>query len=654
LTFELRGSRERPISARDIGYEPTDNVRAARLGAQGWLVVERADQGRPLTVRIPEWCPVTVPAGPSPRILELWPVVDLGGERPPIGFDAPFSISVRHGCPERGRGRITWRQLEGVPLADLRASEDGFELSARTARFEVAHPEPPLGAGVVPLSPRTQGRALLEASWQGPDGRRIVRSVAMRASSRSSGLSSVAVTQQLLLAGAGWRVQHAPQAGHAQAHASGTFSLFTPDAHGRWTLGREDGQTLTLQALWHDKTPYDCGRSECHMGIAQTAVNNPMSHALERSLSGPVPAAVSCMLECHVLGEPGLADGGFVAVAAQLNWTWLDGARWQDLPQALRRLGGVRCTACHGPGAIPEPDAREHILSSDICASCHDAPPRYVHVQQWRNSRMARADAAVGTDASGCARCHTTAGFLARGSVAGRHSPRSSLGEGGTLGIACAACHSPHASHSAARLIREVDTPSWLADLGQLTPRDAVCVACHSPLPDEPWPSASSGALWLGRALIPSAAPAGWELVQSSAVHRGVPGGCVGCHGGGSAAESGKVDHSFRVDERVCGGCHANLDRVKATGEATRAIEQRALGLTRLLDQACGAAPPNSLSAPRHAKQASAVCHDQRLTRALYEVNLVLEDPAAAVHNPTFARELLDDAERQLSVRAFP
>jgi hypothetical protein len=39
------------------------------------------------------------------------------------------------------------------------------------------------------------------------------------------------------------------------------------------------------------------------------------------------------------------------------------------------------------------------------------------------------------------------------------------------------------------------------------------------------------------------------------------------------------------------------------------------------------------------------VCSAGGLSRALYEVDLVLEDPAAFVHNAALARRLLDDAE---------
>jgi hypothetical protein len=218
------------------------------------------------------------------------------------------------------------------------------------------------------------------------------------------------------------------------------------------------------------------------------------------------------------------------------------------------------------------------------------------------------------------------------------------------FGIACAACHSPHASHSAARLIRELDIPSAPADLGELAPRDALCVSCHTPRPDELAPSASSGALWLGRARVPAAERAGWDWLQSRALHRDVPGGCVGCHGGAAAAAGGKVDHSFAVDPRTCGSCHGKLD----SAQANQVVEQRALGLARQLDEACGAAPLRPGTAPPHAEHASTSCDDPRLTRARYEVALVLEDRAAAVHNAALARELLDDAQRQLGARGQP
>ncbi|HKP55147.1 MAG TPA: cytochrome c3 family protein [Polyangiales bacterium] len=616
-----------PLSAAAIRYLPDSNVRTARLSPTGWLSIERRDSGLALDVDVAEYCPATIPAGPQRQPLELRPRLDFGAERPPLGFGAPVRIAVGHGCPDRGRGTIAWRQIEGAKLDQLVVSRDGFELTAHMPRYADVAGEP-AREGLLPVSPRTQGRVVLEAVWQAAGLPPIRRELVLRATSRATGLASVAVSQQLLIGGDGWRVADAPQNGHAQVHPGAPVSIFTPDAPGRWSLENARGRTLTLSAFWHDKTPYDCGRSECHASIAAQTAQSRMSHALEDLLGTHEPAAVGCRSECHVLGEPGVDDGGFADVASELGWSWLDGAGWQDLPQSLRRLGGVRCTACHGPGAIPEPDSRAHVLRSDVCATCHDAPPRYVHVVQWRASRMSRSDALPSTRTGTCVRCHTTAGFL------------NSIGAGPIrelepTGIACAACHAPHASHRGARLIRSVETPL----LGQLESQTAICVPCHSPAADELHPSASSASLWSGRARLPAADGGGWDVLEASAPHRAVPGGCVGCHGGRP-----KVEHSFRADADGCKICH------DATPAAPLDVRTRALAAMRALEDLC----PSGRADPPHAALELATCRTPRWIRASYAAALVLEDPAAAIHNAVFARALLADAERQIDRLSTP
>ena len=625
LVVRIKASAERPVAVDAIRYEPADNVGSARLGAQGALAIDRRDATRALTVHIPELCPITLPAGPQRAPIDARPVIDLGRDRPPVGFDTVFAIQVEHGCAEQGRGRITWQQLEGAPLVELSTAREGFELRARTPSFAALNREP--WPGIVPFSPRTQGRVVLEALWQGPDASPIRRTIAIVATSRSTGLSSVAVSQQVMLSGSDWRVQKAPPAGHAQVHASGALAAFTPDAPGRWTLEQDNGQTLVLQALWHDKTPYDCGRSECHGAIAETTRTSPMSSALQRQLEAPEPAAIGCVLDCHVLGERGLHDGGFSDVAAQLGFSWSAGTRWDDLPQPLRRLGGVRCTACHGPGVLPEPEGRELVLRSDVCATCHDAPPRYVHVEQWRASSMARSDVTPGTRTGACAGCHTTAGFLER--VTGR-SPRPHNADLPPIGIACAACHAPHSEHRGARLVRD-------------TPGGALCVECHEQRADDSLASAPSGALPQGQVRVPTADGDGWEVLRADGAHSKLPGGCVACHG---ATPEGRVDHSFRVDRRTCTPCHAAGTEPQLAAGASD-LQQRARALAQALEPACAASKPTSQ--PAHAAPSPVHCKAAHQTRAMFELSLLLEDSAAFVHNPKLARLLLQDAEHSAS-----
>jgi hypothetical protein len=80
---------------------------------------------------------------------------------------------------------------------------------------------------------------------------------------------------------------------------------------------------------------------------------------------------------------------------------------------------------------------------------------------------------------------------------------------------------------------------------------------------------------------------------------------------------------------------------------AQRTLQQRAEALARRVgaDCATGAADPHQ------ARGKVERCRSQSLTRARFQIALVLEDPAGAVHNAVFAHSLLDDAERQLSTR---
>ena len=634
-----------PIRLADVRIEPADNVQSARLDARGVLAIARVDQSRALQVSAPDMCPVRVNEGPQGQAQVLQPMLDLGGDRTGIGFGVPFTVTARHNCPPgaaQERGEMTWQQLEGPLLAQLELRDAGFALSAHTASFAALHPEP-AAEGIIPISPRTQGRVVLEARWRGAGQASATRRLVISAAARATGLSSVAVSQPIVLAGVGWSVKAQPAGAHGSLKALEGLTFFTANAPGSWTLTRDQTHTLTLQVLTHDATPYDCGRSECHAALSEHAAGSAMSHALERPLDALADATgVSCMLDCHVLGERGLGDGGFLAVAERLGFRWTEHTRFQDLPQALRRAGSVRCTACHGPGAIPPPEQRSAILESDVCATCHDAPPRYVHVTQWREGRMASADREPETRRAPCARCHTTAGFLAHN---GDRKLVDDAPRAEPSGIACAACHAPHSAQRGPRLIRHVQESS--APTGKLAPDPSasLCRACHAAAArlSDPTPS---GSLFAAEIAVPRRDGSGWEPLRSKFVHEQVARGCVGCHGGG-ALETKAIDHSFHVEPRVCEACHADGTSPRTAADASAELRARALALSRALAPRCQGASGQSA----HPQLAPARCSDSALSRARYEINLVLDDKSALVHNADLSRALLSDAER--IVRGF-
>ena len=634
------------VDLRTIRVDPPDVVESSERRGSKIVLALRLHRGTgELRVDADRACSVMVPTArlePGAVIEQsLRPLLDFGGPHLGVGFDTPVTIEVTPGCPEAQAGQIEWRESTGRPLT---SRARGFKVQVHTpSALSLVGEELPWG--IVPISPRSRGAILLDAKWRGPRPNGDMRSeyfqVEVSAAHRSRGLPNVALGTELLLAREGWRVIEAPAEARAIPRPHGRFSAFAPDRHGRWLLEDAQRQKLSIHAARYDHTPLDCGRSDCHASIAQAASKSPMTSILRREIERDQPDYPGCALGCHTTGEPGAEDGGFSHVAAEIGLYAGDLAahpgRWDELPRALHRLGGVGCLACHGPGAIPEPAARAGILRSDVCAYCHDAPRRYGHVQAWKASKMARADRDphAGVD-SGCVRCHTTSGFLAdQGARAADAKPRVTE----PIGISCAACHAVHDPASPPgtqpALLRAVRMPTLFADQ-PVDPKSRVCTPCHTPSVDESAPSASAAALMLGRGGVD---PSNGAPLEGPAPHARIEGGCLGCHSSGpSTLERGK-GHAFVAHKDACRRCHPSLD------DASRnALRSRAVRLWSKLEPRLTGGPRAPMQPPHAARPK--LNQSTRLGRAARNVLLVIEDPAAAEHNLPYAQKLLDASER--------
>ena len=447
------------------------------------------------------------------------------------------------------------------------------------------------------------------------------------------------VDEGVLLSGAGWALAEAPRGASAALRSSGITALI-PDVPGAWRLRDPGGATLSLQVGRYDETPLDCGRPACHASIATADRESPMTEAL-RGLPAP---ARPCAMACHTTGASVGHDGGFADLARAASLA-VGETPWDWLPPAVQRVAGVTCLGCHGPGAIPEASGRWAVVRADVCATCHDAPPTYGHVAAWRSSRMARSDADPATRASAeCRRCHTTSGFLA--SLARAPDAHIAPPEAAPMGIACAACHAPHDGHGLApakALLRSVPLPAWAAP-GDDPEGPKVCLICHSPESADATraPSASAAALWAGRGGVD---PATGAPVAMPAVHADLPGSCVACHDGGPPElERGRA-HAFRANPSTCTRCHADGPFDAELLDRDVQEEARTL-LARLAPDVTAEAPG---LAPRHATPRR--LGNDAAARAVYDVLLVLEDPAAASHNEPYARALLQAARAATPAR---
>jgi hypothetical protein len=648
-----------------VRFAPSDAVvRVVRSGTRLVVALDTRPRAAELRVEVAAACPLAVPwselsAGATVRrTLVSWLHLRVPPEPLDLGYDAPFVIEAVAGCPAAAEGSVVWRPISGPALHDAHADATGFHFEARTAGARDVGLEP-TAWGIVPVSPRTSAEVVIEAEWRPSrpsDAAVVRRRVAVAAASRSRGLPNVTLDTGLLLAGSGWSVATAPPGASERVHTRDGLTRLIPDVAGHWVLRDAAGRTLSLQAGRYDETPLDCGRSGCHVAITETAERSPMTTALRTRVDAVrshahTPAAgaggdddPACTFACHATGEPGTRDGGFTDIAREMHGVRLAGADWIALPRALRRLGGVTCLACHGPGAIPEASARWAILRADVCATCHDAPPTYGHVTAWRSTRMARSDAGTGvTSDAACASCHTTSGFLA--SVRAEKDTRIPPPDVGPIGIACAACHAPHDSRpqggaSADHLVRDVRLPSSF-DGVSMARTTRVCVPCHAP-DGASAPSASAAAIWAGRAGID---PETGAPLSAAFTHGQVERGCVGCHRAGPTGIERGAGHAFAGDRGACSRCHG--DAVPDAAAIGKGVQDDATALLAKLEGmgALGASPSKSLPGrPRHAARLD--LRSNRLGRAAYDVMLVLEDPASAVHNAPYARTLLEAARK--------
>ena len=551
----------------------------------------------------------------------------LDGPSDPVGFSGTFTITASLACPERAGGHIVWEQVGGVPLAEMSMARDGFELRARMPSLAEIRPGD-LPWGVVPLSPRTRGEIFLHATWtDGGDGV-LDADIRVAAAPRSRGLPNTPIGARVYLGGGPWRLIAQPSRSHAQVEPIGGVSSLVPDVAGDWRLKGNDAREITLRSMRYDETPLDCGRSDCHRAITDAAAASPMTTVLARLMDSPArPAGYpACALACHATGEPGALDGGFGHVASELGAAGNLGRRWEELPRDLRRVGGVGCLACHGPSAIPDAASRWSVLRADVCAVCHDAPPRYGHVVAWGGTAMARADRdpRAGSEPA-CARCHTTWGFLDAVATPERgHVDRSPPTGVGPLGISCSACHAVHDAKrpGATRLLRETPVPALLAGA-----TSNVCLPCHTPDAADARPTATAAALWLGRGGLD---PATGAPMTGAPLHAGVAGGCIGCHRGGPDNIDRGAGHGFRATAAACAPCHGSAPPASDVRARAQQLWRRLAG--------------RDVTDPAHARVRDGVTVDRRTPygRAVWDLLLVLEDPAAGAHNARYARALLD------------
>ncbi|MBI5500747.1 MAG: hypothetical protein HY907_10935 [Deltaproteobacteria bacterium] len=591
-----------------------------------------------------------------------------------VGFGTDVELRASLRCPPPGPVSWRWEQLEGPPAEPPGAAATpaagpapaGPAFRFRTARLAARTSRP----DVLALAPPQAGRYLFRVTALGGD--RVLRAEAeVTAASLASGLLSVPVdTYAYVDSGAGrppgsWRVAKRPEGSNAHAEAVPTADGGAGVARARFDrvglyelVDDRGGTRLLFEAGPWDTVPQDCDRPECHPREELLWQTTPHARALDDRLDGPTPEPFGprC-LPCHVVGwDPGAAAAGFDDVATETDTfvgdDWPGGAA--TLPRDLRRLANVWCIACHGSGRLPEHGKRPMVVRAGVCAQCHDAPPRYTRVAEWRLSRMSHPVADPALLAEPCAGCHTAQGAVSR--MRGRlaRPVDAALAEP----VTCAVCHVAHTEDQ--ELLRQRGTAAATSGVLFEAGRAAVCLGCHQAgertgdeasrarrLPEAPQTEVLFGTGAYGAAGRP---------------HHLSPDLCVDCHMARCAdchtdAERHRGGHTFRAmppadaapeDCDGDGRTAAIPVEVEACLALARARVESALSSLPGCTGAVLARAGQSLAPRDPAGRTLPDCetewrkpeHDA-LYRAAHDLLLIERDGSKGAHNPAFAVRVL-------------
>ena len=402
------------------------------------------------------------------------------------GFDAELHLRAELRCPLPGPATFRWDQLEGPALAERAEGWHSPELNLRTHPLAARTQRP----DVLSLSPAEAGHYRLRVTAAG--GGQIVRAEAeVWSTAASAGLLSVPSDTEVfvdsgLAAPAGeWRLASFPPGSRARPVPVPTVDArpgvcrLRLDEPGLYeVVESRSGTRLVFEAGPWDSIPRDCDRAECHPAEQAAWAGTRHARALDDRLetrSSEGPFGESC-LACHTVGwDPGGDNGGFDDVAREtrtfVHDAWPGGAA--PLPRDLQRVANVSCLACHGPGRLPEHGRRPMVVRVGVCAQCHDRPPKYARVAEWRESRMSAPATDPARSAAECAGCHTAQGAVAR--MRGRlvSAVPVELAEP----VSCAVCHVAHTAEP--ELLRTTGTAATVSGVLFEAGRARACLGCH-------------------------------------------------------------------------------------------------------------------------------------------------------------------------------
>ncbi|MFC2018588.1 hypothetical protein ACFLU4_01355 [Chloroflexota bacterium] len=287
-------------------------------------------------------------------------------------------------------------------------------------------------------------------------------------------------------------------------------------------------------------------------------------------------------------------------------------------------------------------------VGTAACSACHNDTTTIKARQVQYGASLHGAGFTFERNGTDCAICHTSEGFTERN-------------EAGTMEIAatienpspvnCTTCHEIHTTYTEADWGLTVTSPVKLELTGETIDlgKGNLCTSCHQPRWAYEVPEVGGGDYEIASTRFgPHHGPqstmltgkAGYGNFAGSNVHAAIPDGCTSCHmadaygkqAGGHTMSMAYEYHGHDVPSVAgCESCHSGIEDFDRNGLQTdvRALVEELKGL--LVDQGLITESGSGITGTFTSEQAG----------ALWNYKTVTEDRSDGIHNPQFAKSLL-------------
>ncbi len=314
-------------------------------------------------------------------------------------------------------------------------------------------------------------------------------------------------------------------------------------------------------------------------------------------------------------------------------------------------LLAILMAACQGPAGPTGPAGAAGPVASANCSDCHNDTTLVKARQVQYDNSLHGSGATFERNGADCAICHTSEGFterVAAGAVEIKedvHNPSP---------VNCRTCHQIHETYTAADFALTINNKVKIQltgdtiDLGQ----GNLCATCHQPRWGTPVPTVGGADVEITSTRYgPHHGPqstmltgiGGYGEYKGSNVHAGVPNGCVTCHmadaygkqAGGHTMSMVYEYHGHEVENLAgCETCHKDIESFDRNGSMTE--------VKALIDEAKSLLIANGLITEGGSGIKGTFSSKQ--AGALWNYKTVIEDRSMGIHNPQFAKALLQTA----------